>query len=112
MTQMPRDQDNNAIQTLRLRTDGAHSIAATTGASARNASAFSEGVKVVSLYATQDMYLRFGGNTAVAAATDSFFPKGLWYDFAIDGAKGTTAFTHVAARAVSSAGTLYISERD
>ncbi len=112
-TLLPTDADNNPIQALRLKSGGAHTIAATTAASARNATAFADTTKIISLYATGAVYVRFGTSTVTAATTDHYFPEGLYYDFAIASGnnKGASA-SHVAIRAVSANATVYISEKE
>lgn len=110
-TILPTDANDNVIPAIRLKSGGAQSISATTGASARNGTAFDEATRVISLYATEDVYVNFGDNTVTAASTDHFFPKGVYYDFAIGGGKSGQN-THVAARAVSTDGTVYISEKE
>lgn len=112
MTKLPTDINNEPIQALRLKTTGgAHTIAATTSASTRNAAAFDNATRIVSLYATQNMYIRFGDNASAATSGDHFFPAGTYYDFAI-GAEGERQYTYLAARAVSTNGTVYISEKE
>lgn len=111
-TLLPTDADNNSIPVMRLTPGKAHNIAATTGASARNTTAFDPDTRVVSLYATGPVYLRFGTSSVTAAATDHYFPEGVYYDMAISGgtSKGSH-FTHLAVRAVTSGCTVYISEK-
>ncbi len=110
-TLLPTDADNNPIQALRLKSGGAHSIAA-SGTSARNATAFNDDTKIVSLYATSPVYVRFGASTVTAAATDHYFPEGVYYDFAVSSGSKGAKVTHVAVLAVSAAGTVYISEKE
>lgn len=109
-TKLPTDSNDNPIPVLRLKSGGAHKIT-TSGTSARNSTAFSTDTKVVGIYATQDVYLRFGGASVTAAATDHFFPAGVYYDIAL-GAEGASQATYLAALQVSAAGTLYISEKE
>jgi len=111
MTSLPLDIDNNPIPALRLKvTDGAHAIAA-TATSARNATAFNAGTRVVSIYATGPVYLRFGDGSVVATASDHYYPTGVYYDFSIGG--GKAGFTdHVAVLRVSTDCTVYISEKE
>lgn len=112
MTKLPTDLNNETIQALRLKTTGgAHAISATTAASARNATAFDAATQIVSVYATKDVYMRFGGSDVTAASTDHFFPANIYYDFAI-GADGEGQFTHLAVKAVSADGAVYISEKE
>ncbi len=112
-TLLPTDADNNPIPALRLKSGAAHSIAATT-TSARNTTAFNAATKVVSLYATAPVYVRFGDSTVTAAATDHYFPEGFYYDFAISSGsnnKGARA-SHVAVMAVTGTASVYISEKE
>lgn len=106
------DADNNIIPALRLRSGGAHTIAA-TGTSARNTTAFDPDIKVVSVFATGGVYLRFGGSGVTAAASDHYFPEGVYYDFAISGgdSKGPR-FTHLAVLAAGANCTVYVSEKE
>lgn len=112
-TLLPMDADNNPIPALRLRgTGGAHTVSA-TATSARNSTAFSSETKVVSLYATGGVYVRFGGFTVAATTSDHYFPQGLYYDFAISGggSKGPHN-THIAVLRASTDCTVYISEKE
>ncbi len=111
-TLLPKDDDQNPIQAMRLRSGGSHSIAA-TATSARNSTAFATNTKVVTLYATGAVYVRFGNSSVTAADTDHYFPTGVYYDFAIAGGgdKGPHN-THIAVKAVGGNCTVYISERE
>jgi hypothetical protein len=112
-TLLPRDADNNPIPALRLRASGgAHTISA-TATTARNSTAFSSETKVVSLYATGPVYVRFGGASITATAGDHYYPQGVYYDFAISGggSKGPQN-THVAVLAAGAACTVYVSEKE
>lgn len=112
-TLLPRDADSNPIPAMRLRSGGAHTISA-TGSSARNTTAFSDMTKVVNLYATGPVYVKFGTSSITAANTDHYFPEGLYYDFAISGGesgKGPQS-THVAVLAAGSNCTVFISEKE
>lgn len=112
-TLLPKDADNNIIPALRLRgTGGAHSIAATV-TSARNATAFNPETKVVSVYATGPVYLRFGTSSITASPTDHYYPSGVYYDFAISGGDGKgPRFTHLAVLRASADCTVYVSEKE
>jgi hypothetical protein len=111
-TLLPKDADNNLIPALRLRGGGAHSLSATS-TSSRNSTGFAATTKVVSVYATGPVYLRFGGASATAANTDHYFPEGVYYDFAISGGgdKGPHN-THLAVLAAESNCAIYISEKE
>lgn len=110
-TLLPRDGDNTPIPALRLKPGSAHSIAVTSS-SARNATGFDTATRVVSLYSTVDVFVKFGGGSVTAAATDHFIPADLYYDVAIGGER-TGHYTHIAAiRAGEENGTLYISEKE
>lgn len=111
-TLLPKDADNNTIPALRLKSDGAHMISA-TATSARNATAFNANTRVVSVYATGPVYLRFGDDAVEAANTDHYFPSGIYYDIAIGGggAKGPQ-HTHMAVLRADSNCTVYVSEKE
>ena len=108
-TILPTDENNNPIPALRLRDGGAQKINVTV-TSARNAVAFDSDTRVVSLYATSGVYVRFGGNTVTASATDHYFPPNIYYDIAIGGEE-SSHFTHVAAIRSDADCVLYISEK-
>lgn len=108
-TYLPTDSDNNPIPALRLKDDKAHQIAI-TAASVRNTTAFEDSTRVISIYATEDVFLRFGDSSVSAQNTDHFFPAGIYYDVSIGGEK-TGHFSHVAVISAGTNGTLYISEK-
>ena len=110
-TILPLDDDNNPIPAIRLKSDGgAHAIAA-TGASARNSTAFADDTKVVSLYATGPVYVRFGTSGVSASSLDHYFPSGVYYDFSLGGNK-VPHYTHIAVLRVNGDCTVYVSEKE
>lgn len=109
-TLLPTDSDNNVIPAVRLRDGGAHSIAV-TDATARNGDAFNAETRIVSLYATGAVYIKFGDAGVEATSSDHYFPAGIYYDFAVGGGR-VDQYTHVAALRVSSDCALYISEKE
>ncbi len=109
-TKLPLDSNDNPIPALRLKDNGAHVLSSST-VSARNVTAFASETRVVSVYATQDVYLAFGDDTVSAGASDHFFPAGTYYDFAIGG-DGTGHSTYIAALRVDTDGSVYISEKE
>lgn len=109
-TLLPTDADDNLIPAVRLKDGAAHSVT-TSAVSAVNATAFDGETRIVSLYATEDVYIRFGGAGVTATASDHFFPKGIYYDMAIGGGR-VPHYTHVAALQVSTGGSLYVSEKE
>jgi len=109
MTTLPRDSDNTPIPALRLNPNGAHQLNATSTAS-RNATAFDDDTRVISVYATNDIYMKFGDSSVNATPSDHFFPKGLYYDFAIGGDK-TLQTQYLSVMAVSADCDVYISEK-
>lgn len=110
MTSMPKDADNFPIPALRFRTSGAHAISV-TATSARNTTPFSTSAKVVSLYATGPVFLKFGNSAITASSTDHYFPGGVYYDVAIVGDK-EARHDYVAAIRAESDCTLYVSEKE
>ena len=110
-TLLPRDSENNIIPAVRLKSDGAHSIAV-TASSARNSVAFSDDTQIISLYASVPVHVKFGTSSVTAATSDHYFPAGTYYDFSIGGGK-VNHYTHVAViRNGSTDGTVYISEKE
>ena len=108
-TLLPIDANNYPLQVMRLRPGFAQSVAVTS-TSARNASAFDSETRVVGLYATVAMFVRFGGNTITAAVTDHYIPADTYMDISVAG-DDTQSFSYVAAIRAATDGTLYISEK-
>lgn len=109
-TLLPRDDDNHPIPALRLRPGGAHQLAVTTGASARTATAFQAGTRVIGVVGDVDIYLQTGDATVTASATDHFLPAGLYADLSLGGS-GSLRDSHLAVRALAEAGTVHVSEK-
>ena len=110
-TLMPTDANDRTIPALRLKPSGAHQIAA-GAASARNTTAFAAETKIVSLYATVPVFVKFGDSTVTAATTDLYFPAGLYYDIAIGGDQAGH-YTHLAVlRSGTTSGDVYLSEKE
>ncbi|MBI1425793.1 MAG: hypothetical protein GC149_20400 [Gammaproteobacteria bacterium] len=77
-----------------------------SGTTARNGTAFGDATRIISVYATEDVYIEFGGSGVEATSSNHFFPKGIYYDFHIP-----PGVTHAAVLQVSTGGTVYISEK-
>ncbi|MCB1783007.1 MAG: hypothetical protein KDI13_03355 [Alphaproteobacteria bacterium] len=84
---------------------------AASATAARNATAFDAGTRIVSLYASVPVYVKFGGSTVTATSSDHYFPEGIYYDLAIGGERAAH-YTHVSVLRVSSDGDVYISEKE
>ncbi|MBU6234272.1 MAG: hypothetical protein KGQ41_00365 [Alphaproteobacteria bacterium] len=84
---------------------------AATATTARNSTAFSSNTRVVSVYATGAVYLRFGDSTVTATSADHYFPAGVYYDFAIGGGKVGQLTNLAVLRADASDCTVYVSEK-
>lgn len=110
-TILPTDSYDNPIPALRLKLSGAHTVSATTGASARNTTGFNADTRVVSVYAESAVYIAFGDATVSASSSDHYFPAGVYYDIAIGGEQ-TGHATHVAVRSVDTNGSVYVSEKE
>lgn len=111
MTSQPIDSNNNPLPALRLKKNGAHTIAAGI-TSARNAVAFDTDTKIISIYASVPVYIAMGGADVVADSGDHYYPGGIYYDFAIEG-QASAHYTHIAViRADGINGTVYISEKE
>lgn len=107
MTTMPLDTLGNPIPTLGYVDGGARTVPIGL-VSARNTTAIGADTRVVTLFATSACFIRLGDVTVTAAATDHYFPAGVYYDVAIG---PETKDRYIAALQVSATGTLYISER-
>lgn len=110
-TILPIDANDNVIPALRLRDGAAHTVAATTGGSANNAAAFSTETRIISLYASTPVYIRFGEAGVIATSTDHYFPSGVYYDLAIGG-YGVDHTPYMAVLATDTDGDVYISEKE
>lgn len=110
-TLLPKDADNNIIPTLRLKSGGAHALTA-TAVSDRNDTAFASTTRVVSLYATGPVFVRFGNDSVAATSSDHYFPQGIYYDFAISGGDKGSHTPYVAVLAVSTDCVVYVSEKE
>ncbi len=108
-TKLPLDVNDNPIPALRLKDGGAHVISS-AAASARNAVAFDAETRVVSVYASEPVYMSFGDAGVIATTSDHYFPAGLYYDVALGG-DGAPHATHLAVLQVSSGGSVYVSEK-
>ena len=109
-TIMPTDENNNPIPALRLRDQCAHKITV-AATSARNSVAFNAGTRVVSLFATVPVYLRFGGSGVTATTSDHYFPANVYYDVSIGGEEAAQSL-YLAALRADTDGMLYISEKN
>lgn len=107
---LPKDLDNAAIPAVRLKADAAHQISATASA-ARNAAAFDTNTRIVSLFATGPVFIRFGDDSVTATTSDHYFPEGIYYDFAIGGEK-VPPYTHISVLRADTDCTVYISEKE
>ena len=109
-TKLPMDVNDNPIPALRLKNAAAHTLSI-TASSTRNTTAFDPDTRIISLYATTDLYLKFGDSAVTATSSDHFFPAGIYYDIAIGG-DGAGHYTHLAALRLTADGNLYISEKE
>ena len=80
---MPIDGRNEPMPVLYYRnTDGtANTFASTISTTAVRLGPFSEGTRVLSMYANADVYFITGNSTVTAVTTSHFWPSGLYYDF-------------------------------
>ena len=107
-TVMPSDNNSFPIPCVRLRSGGAHHITAASSENT-NTSPFLEGTIIIAIFATVDVYIKFGATDAVAAtSSDHFFPANVYYNFAIN---PTDKYISVL-RVGSSDGMVHISENE
>lgn len=116
---MPKDSNGVSIPCITLRADGgAHKITTSTSSPARNTTPFKDDTVVISIWATEDVYIKFldSPNDAPASADDHFYPASIYYNFDLGGRIGeayadpTPGKKYISVLAVSKAGTVYISE--
>ena len=109
-TTLPEDSAGNPIPCLGVLPAGGQKVAV-TAASARTAVDFKKDTQVVSLYATEGMYLEFGDATVTALTTTSFFfAKGIYKDIAVND-RNENKMLRVAAIRATADGVLYVHER-
>lgn len=107
---LPKDEDNAAVPAVRLKQGGAHQISATDTA-ARNNTAFDAKTRLVSVYATGPVFIKFGDGSVTATTSDHYFPEGIYYDFAIGGEK-VPHLTHLSVIRADADCAVYISEKE
>ncbi len=108
-TLLSRDVNNVPLPAMRMKNDCAHSIDVTSS-SARNATAFDPQTRVISLYATGPVYIRFGSSSVTATSSDHYFPEGIYYDVSIGG-DDTGQYSHIAVISANYDCKLFISEK-
>ena len=113
MSKQPRDDGNDPIPVLGFRANKGHQVPFTVGAS-NTSPQFSDSVRVVTLYSTKDAFIETGSSTVEASnVTSHFLPATIPYDISLgneNDAVNNDKF--VAVIGDSSAGKLYISERE
>ncbi|MCB1532728.1 MAG: hypothetical protein KDJ35_07655 [Alphaproteobacteria bacterium] len=109
-TFLPQDANNYPIPALRLKNGAAHAISA-TATSARNSTAFDGDTRIISLYATSPVFVKFGDSSVTATTSDHYFPAGVYYDLSIGG-DTTAQYGYVAVLAADTDGTVYVSEKE
>ena len=109
-TFLPEDSNDNPMPALRLKDGAAHAISSSVS-SVRNSTAFDSNTRIISLYATEAVYVAFGDSGVTASSSDHYFPAGVYYDLAIGGEK-TKHYTHMAVLRVDTDGTVYVSEKE
>jgi hypothetical protein len=112
-TRMPRDDNSQSIPVLRFREGGAQRISTLTSSSLQRIEV-SEGVKVITVVATNPIFFGTGRSDVVATSSSHYLAANIPYDIALgsDMSSTTGYHTHFAAIAVSSTAIVYISERE
>ena len=114
MSKQPRDDGNEAIPVLGLRTRGGQNVTF-TASTANTTQQIADSVRVVTLYSTADAYIETHGAVTVTpnAANAHFLPASIPYDISMgfeNDAVNNDKFVTVLG--VSGSGTLYVSERE
>ncbi len=108
---LPEDANGNPIPALSLKTGGAHQVAIDNVTSTRNAAAFDSKTDVISVYSSENCYIKFGDNSVTATTGDHFLPAGLYLDLAI-GPNENAQNAYLAILSAEASGTVYISEKE
>lgn len=80
---LPIDGRNEPMPVLYYRNINgtANTFASTISTTAVRLGPFSDGTRVLSMYANADVYFLTGNSTITAVTTSHFWPSGLYYDF-------------------------------
>ncbi|MCS5597896.1 MAG: hypothetical protein NZ828_11655 [Alphaproteobacteria bacterium] len=108
---LPEDANGNPIPALKFKDSGAHKVNIDTVTSARNTGAFSTKTDVISIYSTEDCFVKIGTSSVTATTSDHFIPAGIYLDIAI-GPNADTQNAYMAVIAANASGTVYISEKE
>jgi hypothetical protein len=109
-TLMPYDDNLHPIPVLRLKSGGAHQIAAGL-TSERNAIPFDSQTRVIGIFATGPIFVSSGDANVIATTADHYFPENTYYDIALgDGRR--LSHSHLSVVAASGPCTVYISEKE
>ena len=113
MSKQPRDDGNDPIPVLGMRPNKGHQVPFTVGAS-NTSPQFSESVRVVTLYSTQDAYFETGNSAVTSSNTTShFLPATIPYDISLGAeVEAVNNPRFIAVRGDTTSGKLYISERE
>ena len=113
MSKQPRDDGNAAIPVLGFRPNKGHQVPFTVGAS-NTSPQFSDSIRVVTLFSTQDAFIETGDSTVTASNTTShFLPADIPYDISLgDDVVATENDKFIAVIGSTSSGKLFISERE
>ena len=111
-TLLPKDDDNNVIPALRFADGRAHQIVS-TGTATSNTAAFDDITKIISVFASEPVYMKFGEVGVTATNADHFFPAGIYYDVAISGGAGKSSHArYISVLSVDADATVFISEKE
>ena len=113
MSKQPRDDGNAAIPVLGFRPNRGHQVPFTVGAS-NTSPQFSDSIRVVTLFSTQDAFIETGDASVTASNTTShFLPADIPYDISLgDETSAVDNDKFVAVIGSTSDGKLFISERE
>ena len=112
MSKQPRDDGNDPIPVLGLRPNGGHQVP--FSATSNTSPAISNSIRVVTLYATEDCFIETGSASVEANTSNShFLAKSIPFDISLGAETVASANDrYVAVIEATTAGILYISERD
>ena len=110
----PRDSAGAAIPVLRFRSGASQELTSVTSSTAQRSSAFSTGTQVITVTVTEPMYFATGDSSVTATSDSHYILANVPLDMALGTDVSSTIdyHTHISVIAVSTTGTVYISERE
>ncbi len=110
----PRDSAGAAIPVLRFREGAAQKLTSVSSSTAQRSSAFGTGTQVITVTATENMHFATGNSSVTATSSSHYLPANVPLDMSLgmDVSSTVDYHTNISVIAVSTTGTVFISERE